>query len=72
MYYRVVEKIYEDGHSRFYPQKRRFIFWYSFREYYYEDYEKVSCSSLEEAHMCIDGDIASRKSNHCVRRVIHQ
>lgn len=71
MKYRVVEKIYEDGKSEFYPQRKGFIFWHFFREWDWEDYDKVMCRSLDDAHRLIDEDIDNRKSNHCVKKVIH-
>lgn len=73
MKYRIIEKRYSNGSSRFYPQARRWMFWHNFtRCMGIDTWADVYCDSMEDAVRVI-GD-AKRNDVPAVEvaRIIYQ
>ena len=75
MKYRIVEKIYKDGSSKFFPQQKFFLFWHYFYDWDWdwEDCEvvKVSYNCFCNAENRIKAEIRSIKKNTCISKKVH-
>lgn len=75
MKYRVVEKIYKDGSSKFFPQRKFFLFWHYFYDWDWdwEDCEvvKVSYYSLDRAKEHIRAEIRSIEKSTSISKKVY-
>ena len=69
MEYRIIEKIYRDGSSRFFPQRKFLLFWHYFYDCYEE--ERISYPSLSKAEESIRADIRSIDKDILISEKVH-